>query len=275
MKKKKLWLSIVAAVLLLVTLGGVCAALIPSVPLLPTDTLLNPDECPHEQAKLIKEDAYDEHNGTFLYYCSDCDSRFERIMIEDCFVNNLPEINGSEITYFGNWEVGNYDASNQYKRFNGVYVDNSSTAGTAYWLCLAGHTMWTQTSAFNPYCPAQTYNHRIGVAKNGNDCAIVWTAPRDGEIVIGATDFEFQNWNTYNLVVEHNGKQIIPPSGKLLLSERDICDDAAFEREFAGVTISVKAGDRIYFRASRMSVDGPGANEAFMPSITYVDFVLH
>ena len=276
MKKKKLWLSIVAAVLLLVTLGGVCAALIPSVPLLPTDTLLIPDECPHEYAKLIKEDVYDEYNATFLYYCSDCDSRFERIMIEDCFVNNLPEVSEAGVAFFGNWEVGNYDSLNQYKRFDGVYVDNTLSQGTTYWLRLDGYNMWSQTSGFNPYCPAETYNHRIGVGRNGNDCAIVWTAPRDGEIVFGATDFTLKNSSdAYNFVVEHNDKQVFPSSGKLPMSQSDIGDDAAFEREFAGITLSVKAGDRIYFRASRVSDDTSGTNESFMPSVTYVDHVLH
>ena len=270
MTKRKLWIPLLAAVLAFVSLAGLAAALIPM------ESLIDPDECPHEHAKLIKEDVYDEHNATFLYYCSDCDSRFERIMIEDCFVNNLPEVSEAGVVFFGNWEVGNYDSLNQYKRFDGVYVDNTLSQGITYWLRLDGYSMWTQTSGFNPYCPAEPFNHRIGTALNGNDCAIVWTAPRDGEIVFGATDFALNTvGGVYNFVLEHNNKQVFPSLGKIPMSQSDVCDDAAFERELAGITLSVKAGDRIFFRASRVSDYTPGTNEPFMPSVTYVDHILH
>ena len=265
MIKRKLWIPLLAAVLAFVSLAGLVAALIPA------ESLIDPDECLHEYAKPIKEDVHDEHNGTFLYYCSDCDSRFERTMIEDCFANNIPEINGSQINYLGNWTVGDY-YGDTYTVYDAVHIDVVDYQ--LKWLVLSSAVaLWRGTGGFNPYCAASSNEHRVGVAENGHDCAIVWTTPRDGIVVLGSSDFEIEvDSSAYNVSVLHNGKQIAPASGYINIAKATVGNGAALNEALSSVRVAVKAGDQIAFRCSRIDV---GANKSIMPSVTYVDHIPH
>lgn len=264
MKKKKLWFSILAAVLLLVMLGGAFAVLMPLAP------FAIPDECLHEYAKLIKEDV-DGRNGTYTYYCSDCNERFERVVIEDCFANNIPEINGSQINYLGNWTVGDY-CGDTYTVYDAVHTDVVNYQSK--WLVLSSaSSLWHGTGGFNPYCADSFYEHRVGLANYGHDSAIVWTAPRDGVVVLGSSDFAIKvDSSAYNVAVLHNGKQIAPVSGYINIAKVAVGNGAALNEALSSVRVAVKAGDQIAFRCSRIDV---GANESIMPSVTYVDQLLH
>lgn len=264
MVKRKQWITVIACLLALVAIIGAASAIFP------VSDLKDPDECQHEGYKLVKTEATAD-GSVFTYYCGDCDSRIERAMKADAFADNIPEINGSQINYLGNWTVGDY-MNGTYTVYDEVHddVDNYQSK----WLILSSATnLWNGTGGFNPYCVAPSYNHRIGVASGGHDCAIVWTAPRDGLVVLGASDFQIKyDNNNYNLTVYHNGERVAPKNGYINISPSAVNDGEALTAALQDIRVTVKAGDKILFNASRIT---EGANESFMPTVTYIDGVLH
>ena len=256
MANRKLWIPVLAGVLALVAVAGLVAALVPA-------RSPESEECLHESARLVKESGDKK-----TYYCPDCNERFEREVIEDRFVDNFPELTDGKISYVGNWQVGDFH-NGVYKAYDAVY--NEKTGNGDIWFvnssCEGYGSPWDASSGFLWY--SNNRSTAVATGCDGHDAVIVWTAPRDGEIIIHFDKFSLSESSVTdcNFVVQHNDDAVVPEDGYIHIKYGAVGDSDTLN-EYFEVPINVNVGDRIYFRYSRIDI---GTHKALMSSVTYVD----
>ena len=203
--------------------------------------------------------------------CTVCEAANPNYEQVDAFANHQPIINGNYTAFewSGNWTLGDMDANGIYREFNTVHND-SGNDGTK-WLIYTEDGVdpypagfWS-TSAGYRAVPREIA--QVGVAHD-YDMIIVWTAPEDGTVKIGATDFNITYWeNSYNLRLYLNDTLVYPSEDYLNIGYGDAIDtDEEFIAALADLQLTVKAGDKLQFRCSRIT---KAMNAAFLPTVEY------
>ena len=190
----------------------------------------------------------------------------------DAFADNQPVLNADQTAFdwSGNWTLGDIDASGNYREFNTVHTDVNSS--TQKWLIYTENGV-DPCVGFWHYCAGYRVTGtvpKIGTSPRGYDMVLVWTAPEDGAVKIGSSDFTFTDANSnFNFAVYVNGVQVYPATGNLHFGYKSdqIKDKDTFIAAFADFTLNVKMGDKVQFVCSR--VDN-SSNDAFMPTVEYV-----
>ena len=190
----------------------------------------------------------------------------------DAFADNQPILNADQTAFewSGNWTLGDIDASGNYREFNTVHTDVNSS--TQKWLIYTENGV-DPCVGFWHYCAGYRVTGtvpKIGTSPRGYDMVLVWTAPEDGAVKIGSSDFTFTDANSnFNFAVYVNGVQVYPATGNLHFGYKSdqIKDKDTFIAAFADFTLNVKMGDKVQFVCSR--VDN-SSNDAFMPTVEYV-----
>lgn len=202
--------------------------------------------------------------------CTTCQAANPKYEQVDAFVNHQPVLNAdqTDFEWSGNWTLGDMDADGNYREFNLVHsdtnhsnlkwlihvVDGIDPGSAGFWHLSAGYRV------------SSTY--QVGVAR-AYDMVMTWTAPEGGTVKIGATDFAIiaQN-NNYNLRIYLNDTLVYPSSDYLNIGYYAIDTDEEFIEALADLRLTVKAGDKLQFRCSRIGEQG--MNTAFMPTVEYV-----
>ena len=199
--------------------------------------------------------------------CQATNPAYEQV---DAFANHQPVLNADQTAFewSGNWTLGDMDANGNYREFNTVHKDYTDVSYK--WLIYTPNVVdpypggfWGTSAGYRV-----TEVYQVGVA-NGYDLVVVWTAPEDGAIKIGATDFEiFSAAHSYNLRLYLNDELIYPTTGYLNIGYGTAIDtDEELIEILKDLTLTVKAGDKLQFRCSRIT---QGMNIAFMPTVEYM-----
>ncbi len=211
--------------------------------------------------------------------CATCGATNPDYVAVDSFAANQPVLNAdqTDFEWSGNWMIGDMDADGNYREFNTVHKDVNNPAYK--WLVYTPDEVDTYPVAFwgnsAGYYLSVSGRYEVGTAIK-YDAVIVWTAPEDGAVKIGATDFTLSSSTNFDFTVCLNGVQIYPAQGKMNVSYdgSEIKDKDTFVAAFANFTIDVKQGDKLQFRCSRNSSD-KGSNKVFMPTVEYVNGDTH
>lgn len=179
----------------------------------------------------------------------------------DAFKLYLPYVNGDgTVGMSGNWSVGYTSTA----ATDGFTPFNSTAAGT--WICYNG-TIWGQKGGF-------WLQNGYGFAAQANaNTAIRFTAPKAGTYAIRVTDFNAPRGDGsadgYFAIVK--GDTVIWPAGGdgnyakasnyRVITQKD--NLTAMQDELAGFTVTLEAGECLYFVAKQK--DGKWSNFTFLP----------
>ena len=199
--------------------------------------------------------------------CQVANPKYEQV---DSFASHQPVLNAdqTDFTWSGNWTLGDMDANGNYREFNTVHSDTGNTV--LKWLIYTvdgvdpyPDALWPISAGYRTYTSAA-----IGTAK-GYDMLIVWTAPEDGTIKLNFSDFNITWTNTsFNFSLYLNGTQVAPSEGYLNIGiDTDLINtDEELLAALGDLTLTVKAGDKLQFRCTRIT---QGMNQPIYPAVEY------